>query len=281
MKKMLAACALVAIALAGCSKTDTTSTGGSSSTVAGSSSSSKITKAALIEKADKICVDNKAAQKAIPTPKADSDVADYLNKVVDLQKESVKKVKDLGEPDTDADKLKDAIAKQDKVIELFEKKLPEIAKDPGMVDTDKELKEAGDAADKAAKDFGFKECGKDSSSSSSSGSSDETTTTKKGSGSSDETTTTKKSGSSGGGKLSATECVDVASANLDLVTATSKSAAEAAAEKLNAFDPPSDVKDAIETFAKNGGPDYTDPKTGDLATLITDWIKTICPGLNS
>ena len=279
MKKMLAACALVAIALAGCSKTETTSTGGGS-TIAGSSSSSKLTKAALIEAADKICVENKAAQKAIATPKSDADVEDYLKKVVEQQKSAVKKVKDLGDPDTDADKLKDAIAKQEKVIDLFEKKLPEIAKDPSLVDTDKELKAAGEEADKAAKDFGFKECGKDSGSSSS-GSSDETTTTKKGSGSSDETTTTKKSGSSGGAKLTPEQCVDVASANLDLVTASSKAEAEAAAEKLNAFDPPSDVKKAIDTFAENGGPDYTDPKTADYATLITEWMKSICPGLSS
>jgi hypothetical protein len=292
VKKMMAACALVAIALAGCSKTEgTTSTAGGSSTIAGSSSSSKITKAALIEKADKICAENKAAQKALPTPKADADVEEYLKKVVEQQKEAQKKIKDLGEPDTDADKFNDALTKAQKVIDLFEKKLPEIAKDPSVVDSDKDLKAAGDEADKAAKDFGFKECGKSSSDSGSSdettttkkgsGSSDETTTTKKGSGSSDETTTTEKSGSSGGAKLTPQECLDVASANLDLVTANSKDEAEAAAEKLNAFDPPSDVKKAIETFAENGGPDYTDPKTGDYAALITEWMKSICPGLSS
>jgi hypothetical protein len=115
MKKFLAASALVVIALAGCSKTDTTTTAGSSGSTAAptTTAAAGTSKASIIEKADKICVEAKKEQKEIPTPKSESDIETYLKKVVESQKASLKKIKDLGEPSEDADKFKDALAKAD------------------------------------------------------------------------------------------------------------------------------------------------------------------------
>jgi hypothetical protein len=77
------------------------------------------------------------------------------------------------------------------------------------------------------------------------------------------------------------KCVDVASANLDLVTANSKDEAEAAGKKLMSFDPPSEVASAIEKIVSNGGPDYTDTKTSGYLESITKWIAEVCPGTKS
>jgi len=276
MKKTLAACALVALALAGCSKTETTSTGGTPGSTAAPTTTTSApagpSKAEIIEKADKICVDAKKEQRDIPQPTSDAEVESYLQKIADAQKSSLKKIKDLGEPSEDADKFKDAVAKAEKVVEVFESKLSEIAKDPNLVQTDSELKEAGDEAEKAAQDFGFKECGKSSSSSSSGGSggSGSSTTSKRSS-------STTSGGSSGSGVLSLEVCLDVALANLDLVGSSSAEEAKAAGEKLAAFDPPAKVLDAIDAIVADGGPDFTNSDTPGYFDTINAWIETVCP----
>jgi len=275
MKKTLAACALVALALAGCSKTETTSTGGTPGSTAAPTTTTTApagpSKAEIIEKADKICVDAKKEQRDIAQPTSDADVESYLQKIADAQKSSLKKIKDLGEPSEDADKFKDAVAKAEKLVEVFESKLSEIAKDPDLVQTDPELKEAGDEAEKAAQDFGFKECGKSSSSSSSGGSAGTSTTSKRSS------STTTSGGSSGSGVLSLEICLDVALANLDLVGSSSAEEAKAAGEKLAAFDPPAKVLDAIDAIVADGGPDFTNSDTPGYFDTINAWIETVCP----
>jgi hypothetical protein len=161
---LTALAAAAVLTLAGCGSS--TSTEPTTTTVA------KLTKAQLIEKADKICVDYKArSKKEIPEPKSAADLGDYLDKNLALAKEQFAAIKALGEPSDDAATYKAAIDAQTKALDALDKKIPELKKNPESIGDDTEIKALTDASDKAASAFGFKECGKTSSSS------DETTTT--------------------------------------------------------------------------------------------------------
>lgn len=80
-----------------------------------------------------------------------------------------------------------------------------------------------------------------------------------------------------GTKLDGNACVDVTSANLDLATATNHDAARKAGDTFEKYDPPADVKDAIEHFVGTNGAQFDDPDYDKYNKQIDDWVKQVCP----
>jgi hypothetical protein len=80
-----------------------------------------------------------------------------------------------------------------------------------------------------------------------------------------------------GAKLDANACMDVTGANLDLAAATNHDAARKAADTFEKYDPPADVKDAVEHFAGTNGAQVDDPDYDKYNKLIDDWVKQVCP----
>ena len=159
MKRLILAIGVTAAlttTFAGCgSKTETAAPAATTTTAA-----PKQTKAELITKADAICKEYATKRKAIPEPKAEADLGEYLDKNLELAKEQIGKIKDLGEPADEAAAWNAALAKQTSFIELLEKKLPDLKKDPSAIASDTEITAAEKESNQAAKDFGLKECGK-------------------------------------------------------------------------------------------------------------------------
>jgi hypothetical protein len=93
--------------------------------------------------------------------------------------------------------------------------------------------------------------------------------------SAEETTTTEEPAA--GAKLNADACMDVTGANLDLATATNHDAARKAADTFEKYDPPADVKDAIEHFVETNGAQVGDPDYDKDNKQIDDWVKQVCP----
>jgi hypothetical protein len=80
-----------------------------------------------------------------------------------------------------------------------------------------------------------------------------------------------------GAKLDANACMDVTGANLDLATATNHDAARKAADTFEKYDPPADVKDAVEHFVGTNGAQFDDPDYDKYNKLIDGWVKQVCP----
>jgi hypothetical protein len=77
--------------------------------------------------------------------------------------------------------------------------------------------------------------------------------------------------------LDSSQCVDVTGANADLLAALDKDAARKAADTLERYSPPSDVKDAIEHFVGTGGAHFDDPDFTKNNKTISAWVKGVCP----
>jgi hypothetical protein len=93
--------------------------------------------------------------------------------------------------------------------------------------------------------------------------------------SAEETTTTEEPAA--GAKLDADACMDVTGANLDLATATNHDAARKAADTFEKYDPPADVKNAVEHFVETNGAQVGDPDYDKDNKQIDDWVKQVCP----
>jgi hypothetical protein len=72
-------------------------------------------------------------------------------------------------------------------------------------------------------------------------------------------------------------CVDITSARLDLIVASTSDQARPAADTLEKWSPPDKVKDAIEHLVDAGGGQINDPGFNDANSAIEDWVKEICP----
>jgi outer membrane murein-binding lipoprotein Lpp len=72
-------------------------------------------------------------------------------------------------------------------------------------------------------------------------------------------------------------CVEITGANLDLAVATNPGDARKAADTFEKYNPPADVKDAIEHFASTGGAQSDDPDYDKYNSLIDNWVKQVCP----
>ncbi len=172
-RSALLALAASALILVGCSSTSTTSTGDGTTTT----TQAKVAKAVVIEKGDKICKDADAEVGDQPKSESEADVKAYLVKGVKSNRASIVAIKAIGVPDSDADKLTEALDAQSSALDLLEKKIDTFAKDPSTLASDTEVTAAVAKSKAAAQAFGFKECGKSSDSSSSGSGSDKTTTT--------------------------------------------------------------------------------------------------------
>ncbi|OBA62597.1 hypothetical protein A5647_06860 [Mycobacterium sp. 1100029.7] len=71
--------------------------------------------------------------------------------------------------------------------------------------------------------------------------------------------------------------MDVTGANADLLTASDKEGVRKAADTLERYNPPSNVKDAIEHFVTTGGAHFDDPDYTKNNKLVSDWVKGVCP----
>jgi hypothetical protein len=90
-------------------------------------------------------------------------------------------------------------------------------------------------------------------------------------------TTSTEETTSASGPLDADACVAVTQANLDLAVANKPEDARKPADVLEKYDPPADVKAAIEHFVSTGGAQFDDPDFESNNKLIDDWVKEVCP----
>jgi hypothetical protein len=72
-------------------------------------------------------------------------------------------------------------------------------------------------------------------------------------------------------------CVEITGANLNLAVATSAEDARKAADTFEKYDPPADVRTAIEHFASTNGAQYDDPDYDQYNSVIDNWVKQVCP----
>ena len=77
--------------------------------------------------------------------------------------------------------------------------------------------------------------------------------------------------------LDVSSCVDVTSASLGLLIASSEDEARKAADTLEKFDPPAKAKAAIEHFVSTGGAQITDPDYDKNNDAVTTWVHQLCP----
>jgi hypothetical protein len=78
-------------------------------------------------------------------------------------------------------------------------------------------------------------------------------------------------------QLDISQCVDVTGANADLLAANDKDAAREAADVLEGYNPPAQVKDAIEHFVTTGGAHFDDPDYTKNNKTLDGWVKQVCP----
>jgi hypothetical protein len=120
---------------------------------------SNVPKATLITDGDEICAATDARIAQIAEPVNPEDIEPFFRQSMDVLRDEVRKLKALGSPDTDAEKLTVALAKTTKAYDELERRIPDIAKDPNLMNTDPTLQaELADAGDAMAA-FGFKTCG--------------------------------------------------------------------------------------------------------------------------
>ena len=76
-------------------------------------------------------------------------------------------------------------------------------------------------------------------------------------------------------------CYDLGMAKDNLMTATKAENARKNADTLEKYDPPDAVKSAIEHFVTTVGAQPSDPDLDAQRTLMANWLKQICPKLNT
>jgi hypothetical protein len=76
-------------------------------------------------------------------------------------------------------------------------------------------------------------------------------------------------------------CLDLGMAKDNLMIATKADSARKNADTLEKYDPPDSVKAAIEHFVTTIGAQPSDPDLDAQRTLIANWLKQICPKLNT
>ena len=76
-------------------------------------------------------------------------------------------------------------------------------------------------------------------------------------------------------------CLDLGMAKDNLMLATKADTARKNADALEKYEPPDTVKAAIEHFVTTVGAQPSDPDLDAQRTLIANWLKQICPKLNT
>ena len=76
-------------------------------------------------------------------------------------------------------------------------------------------------------------------------------------------------------------CYDLGMAKDNLMLSTKPENARKNADALEKYDPPDSVKAAIEHFVTTVGAQPSDPDLDAQRTLIANWLKQMCPKLNT
>jgi hypothetical protein len=77
--------------------------------------------------------------------------------------------------------------------------------------------------------------------------------------------------------LDPSACTDVTGANLDLAVAKNTEDAKKAADIFAKYNPPPDVREAIDHFVSTQGAQFADPDYEKFNTRIDEWVKVVCP----
>jgi hypothetical protein len=72
-------------------------------------------------------------------------------------------------------------------------------------------------------------------------------------------------------------CEEIGAADFEMTTAKSPADARKAADKMEKYNPPPDVKAAIEHFVDTVGPKDDDPDAGTNSAKEAAWVKAVCP----
>lgn len=102
-------------------------------------------------------------------------------------------------------------------------------------------------------------------------------TAKPGSGSSAGTTAASAAVPAGGATLSTDQCLDLAEAQLGVATATKADEARKAADTVEKYGPPADVKSAVEHLVTTVGIQLDDPQAGSATATLKAWVDKVCP----
>ena len=93
--------------------------------------------------------------------------------------------------------------------------------------------------------------------------------------SSDDDTSTTEGGDTTTGTLALNDCLAVSMANLGVISGSAEDA-----DKLKSYDPPDEVKDAVDVIIDAGGIkiDASDQdEVLEASTTVTDWVEDVCP----
>lgn len=72
-------------------------------------------------------------------------------------------------------------------------------------------------------------------------------------------------------------CADLSNANLDLATAQTGEAAQAAADVFGKYNPPANVRESIDHIVTAGGVRFDGPDFDLLNDHIDPWVSEVCP----
>ena len=309
----LSLAASIAISVGGCAKQEPTSavatatSPGASAAPAtsgapGTSAPKGGPNAEFITKADAICTAFNAQVANVAEPTSDEEFVEYHRSLLPDVKQQVADIEALGEPPEMVQVWDRAFGAQRKFADRLEELLdsPDITAD--VLLNDSELDAFQKEGKAGAAEFGLQVCGRGSSSGSGSGSGSgsangSTSTTRSrgglgglggntGSGSSGRSSTTStteadpgdnSSGDGSGSVFDADTCLQISSAYLDLILATTTPAAQTAAQQLLALTPPTEVKMAIEVLVDGPGIQFADKgKTQSAADTVSGWQDSVC-----
>lgn len=125
---------------------------------------SNVPKAKLIADGDDVCAATDAKIALIPEPVAPDDIDPFFRQSIEALRDEVRKLEALGTPDADAEQLSTALAKATKAYDELERRIPELAQDPNLMNTDPTIQSLMAEAGEATVAFGFKVCGQTSAS---------------------------------------------------------------------------------------------------------------------
>ena len=77
--------------------------------------------------------------------------------------------------------------------------------------------------------------------------------------------------------LSTDQCLELAEAQLGVATATKADEARKAADIVEKYNPPSDVKNVVEHFVTTIGVQFDDPQAAAGTAALKAWVDRVCP----
>jgi len=120
---------------------------------------SNVAKAKIISDGDEICAATDAKIAKIPEPISPDDIDPFFRQSIDALRDETRKLAALGVPDAGAEQLATALAKANKAYDELERRIPDLVKDPNIMNTDPTIQSEMADADQSLVAFGFKVCG--------------------------------------------------------------------------------------------------------------------------